>query len=321
MARVAGNLAVGGLANLRSAPSLCRSGYISRCLLAAIFLLIFTTTAHSNSIVLENADKSLVSLTAAAERIVSLSPHLTELVFAAGAGSKLVGVVSWSDYPPAAKSVLRIGDAFRVDMELLLTLKPDLVISWQSGNSAIALDKITQLGIPVWQTEVSNLQEVWELMLEIGKAADTEPTAQLAAQSFRHSINQLKQQFHNRPAFRYFMQLYPKPLYTVNSQHLISQGLSLCHGENIFANLGTLAPTVSQEAVIAAKPVTIFYTNSAGNNSANDAIQQWTPWLGASKEPRMLALDPDLISRPGPRIIEGIKMACAAQHKLLGNSR
>ncbi len=283
-------------------------------MLAIIGIFLIFNNAYSKPVELVNSDQSITQLTSTAEKIVTLSPHLTEMVFAAGAGDKIIAVVDWSDYPPAAQSLPRIGDAFRVDMELLLKLNPDLVIAWQSGNSAAMLDKITALGIPVWKTELRQLHEVAELILNIGVAANTETEAIVAANEFTGKIKQLQNEYSDTQAFRYFMQLYPQPLYTVNSQHLISQALKLCQGKNVFANLSMLAPTVSQEAVIATQPDTIFYTQDLTNTAQNDPVNQWTPWLGSSKGPKLLALNPDLISRPGPRIIDGIRQACEAQN-------
>lgn len=289
-------------------------------MLAIFGIFLLFDKAYSKPVELLNSDQSITQLTSTAEKIVTLSPHLTEMVFAAGAGDKIIAVVDWSDYPPAAQSLPRIGDAFRVDMELLLKLNPDLVIAWQSGNSAATLDKIAALGIPVWKTELGQLHEVAELILNIGIAAGTETEAVIAANEFTGKIKQLQNEYNDSPTFRYFMQLYPQPLYTVNSQHLISQGLKLCQGKNVFANLSMLAPTVSQEAVIATQPDTIFYTQSDTSAAPNDPVNQWIPWLGSSKKPELLALNPDLISRPGPRIIDGIRQACEAQNTRLENS-
>jgi len=134
---------------------------------------------------LKNADASITWLKGPAQSVVSLSPNLTELIFAAGAGSKLKAVVEWSDYPPAAISIPRIGDAFRIDLEQLLKLKPDLVLAWNSGNPAAVLEQIEALGIPVWRTEISNPEEVAELLERIGTALGTEPAAEKAATQFR----------------------------------------------------------------------------------------------------------------------------------------
>ncbi len=291
-------------------------------MLVIIGIFLLFKSAFSEPVTLVNADQSITQLTSIAEKIVTLSPHLTEMVFAAGAGDKIIAAVDWSDYPPVAKALPSIGDAFRVDMELLLKLNPDLVIAWQSGNSAATLDKIAALGIPVWKTELSQLHEVAELILSIGIAAGTETVAKIAAAEFTGKIKQLQNEYSDSPTFRYFMQLYPQPLYTVNSQHLISQGLKLCQGENVFASLSMLAPTVSREAVIAAEPETIFYTqaNTDTDTAQDDPVKQWAPWLGSSNKPELFALNPDLISRPGPRIINGIRQACEAQNTRLENS-
>ncbi|MBE9550350.1 MAG: cobalamin-binding protein [Proteobacteria bacterium] len=289
-----------------------KSGWSWRLGLSFCILLIgFPATA---AITLVNADGSTTSLEKPADTVVTLSPNLTEMVFAAGGSSKLKAVVEWSDYPQAAKSLPRIGDAFRLDMEQLLKLKPDLVIAWDSGNPTEVLDKIESLGIPVWRTGVSTPEQIADLLENIGQALSTSETATSAASDYRRQLEALRKQYQDTPPFRYFIQLHPKPLYTVNGEHLITRALSLCHGENIFTSLAVLAPAVSTEAVLSAAPEVIFYTQSDNPGSIqNDAIKTWIPWLGNSHKPRFTQLNPDWITRPGPRLLAGIHQACQPQ--------
>ncbi len=280
-------------------------------LLLSSFLCCLPTSLIA--IELTNADGSFVALKIPATSVVTLSPNLTELVFAAGGSDKLIAVVEWSDFPEAAKEIPRIGNAFRLDMEQLLKLKPDLVIAWDSGNPAEVLEKIESLGIPVWRTGISTPAQIADLLIQIGHALATEKTADLAANNFRQQLQAIQEQYQENPAFSYFIQLYSKPLYTVNGDHLITQALSLCRGNNIFAKLDVLAPAVSPESVIAASPDVIFYTQSENSESMqNNNIEHWKPWVGSGAEPRFIPLNPDWISRPGPRILKGVRQACQA---------
>jgi len=279
----------------------------------SLFILLIALPANA-AIELVNADGSITSLEKPAGTVVTLSPNLTEMVFAAGGGSKLKAVVEWSDYPEAAKKLPRIGDAFRLDMEQLLKLKPDLVIAWDSGNPAEVLDKIESLGIPVWRTGISTPGQIADLLESIGQALETTATAADAAAVYRRQLDALRRQYRDIPPFRYFIQLYPKPLYTVNGEHLITRALSICHGHNIFSGLAILAPAVSTESVLSAAPQVIFYTQPDDSKSMqNNAVKMWTPWLGNSPEPRFTPLNPDWITRPGPRLLAGIRQACQSQ--------
>ncbi len=279
----------------------------------ATALLSLSASAAVN---LLNADGSITTLTSPAESIVTLSPNLAELVFAAGGGTKLKAVVEWSDYPQEAKKIPRIGNAFRLDMEQLLILKPDLVIAWDSGNPADVLEKIESLGIPVWRTGVSTPEQIADLLENIGAALATTPTAKIAAADYRRELKALVQEYQQSPAFRYFIQLYATPLYTVNGEHLISHALAVCRGVNVFSELATLAPTVSHEAVLAAAPEVIYYTQSEQPKSShNNSVETWSPWLGSSPDPRFTRLNPDWITRPGPRLLAGIRQACQSQQQ------
>lgn len=301
-----GNPPAHGLADLIKATWLYRLNIILVCLL--------TTIPVSAEVKLLNADGSTTTLIKPAASVVTLSPNLAEMVFAAGAGDKLKAVVEWSDYPQAAKTLPRIGNAFRLDMEQLLKLKPDLVIAWDSGNPADVLDKIESLGIPVWRTGVSTPEQIADLLESIGQALATAETANIAADEYRQQLHSLQQQYRNSPPFRYFIQLYATPLYTVNGEHLISRSLGVCHGENIFAELAVLAPAVSRESVLSANPEIIFYTQSDNPESLqNNPISSWTPWLGNSDGPQFVPLNPDWITRPGPRLLAGIRQACQSQ--------
>ncbi|MCF6263672.1 MAG: helical backbone metal receptor [Xanthomonadales bacterium] len=270
----------------------------------------------SAAVNLLNADGSITTLSSPAESVVTLSPNLAELVFAAGGGDKLKAVVEWSDYPQAVKKIPRIGNAFRLDMEQLLSLKPDLVIAWDSGNPVDVLEKIEALGIPVWRTGVSTPEQIADLLENIGAALATTQIAKIAADEYRQALRILQQQYQQSPSFRYFIQLYATPLYTVNGEHLISHALAVCRGVNVFSGLTTLAPAVSHEAVLAAAPEVIFYTQSdKPKSSHNNSVEIWSPWLGSSPDPRFTRLNPDWITRPGPRLLAGIRQACQSQQQ------
>jgi len=252
-----------------------------------------------------------VRLERPAQRIVALAPHLTELAYAAGAGKQLVGVVRFSDYPAAARDISQVGDAVYVDFERILALKPDLVLAWKSGNLPGDIRRLEQLGHPLFVTEPARLSDIPRLLRAIGALSGTGPLAGKAAVDFEREIRALRARYAKAPRVRVFYLIWHKPLLTVNGAHLISDVIALCGGENVFADLSQLTPAVSLEALIAAMPGAIL-----GGASTGGEKQFASQWRAAAAPPlRDLPahyINPDLIQRPTPRIVEGAKAVCSA---------
>lgn len=251
-----------------------------------------------------------------AVRIVTLSPHLGELVFAAGAGRQLAGAVEYSDYPVAARQVPRIGDAFRVDLEAIATVRPDLVLGWPSGNSQSVLDRLRRLGYRVVDLEPRTLDDIGRHIRLIGAAAGTELVAGRAADDWDRGLEELRERYGNLQPVTVFYQIAAQPLVTATGSHFIGEAIRLCSGINVFETVSGLTPVVSQEAVIAAAPEVIVAADlEPGPASAADAspLQMWRSWpeLPASVLGGLFVLDPDLLNVPGPRMLRGIAQLCA----------
>jgi len=277
--------------------------------LASFAALVSVAAAQSISVA-DDRGKQVV-LAAPAQRIVALSPHLAELAFAAGAGRQLVGVVRHSDFPPAVRDLPQTGDAARVDFERIALLKPDLVLAWRSGNPAGDVARVEQLGFPVFVTEPARLADIPRLLRAIGELAGTRPAAEKTAAGFEREISALRARHAPASRVRVFYQIWHRPLLTVNGAHVISDVIALCGGENVFADLGQLTPTVSLELVLAARPEVILGGGSAGGE------QEFAGWWRASAVPALRELplryiDPDLIQRQTPRIAAGARAVCAA---------
>ena len=191
-------------------------------------------TAPGQSIELTQANGEILSLDQAAERLITLSPHLAELVFEAGAGKKLLATVEYSNFPAAVEQLPRVGDAFRIDAERILAFNPDLVIAWESGNPAAALEQLRSLGIPVWSVEIRHPPEIAQVIEQIGEAAGTRVTANKAASAFRARLDALVKDHAHAAEKSYFYQADESPLFTLAGSHLLSKGLALCGGQNIF---------------------------------------------------------------------------------------
>lgn len=250
-----------------------------------------------------------VSLDAPAERIVSLAPHVSELLFTAGAGERLVGAVEHSDYPPAAGKVPRVGDAFRIDLERISDLEPDLVVAWQSGNPADAVTSLRELGIPVLVTEVHELDDIPGLLTTLGKLAGSTGPAESAAASFRGNIAELRREYSGREPVRVFYQATAQPLYTVGGSHVITQAIELCGGRNVFAAENALAPSVGEEAVIAVSPEAIV---AGAQASEPDPLERWRRWdsIPAVAAGHLYRLDADRLNRSTTRLAEGAEELC-----------
>lgn len=250
-----------------------------------------------------------------AQRIVSLSPHITELVFAAGAGEQLVGVVEYSDYPPAAASLPRVGDSARVDYETLALLQPDLVLGWESGNPVEIIERIRELGYRVILVEPEVLDSVAVQLETIGELAGTSNIADKRAAQLRKRIEKLSAMGDEEETLTVFWQISADPYFTVTGKHVISEIIELCGGQNIFADLPGLAPSVTLESVLTAQPDVIIASVSPAQEDLNQAWKdKWVRWpeLRAVKNRRLYSVNSDLVSRAGPRLVDGANQVCAA---------
>ena len=185
---------------------------------------------------------------------MSLAPHLTELVYAAGGGDTLVGTVEFSDFPEAARALPRVGDAWRVDLERLLALHPDIVLTWTSGTPPDIVARLDTLHLRRVDIATFRLADVPVALQTLGELTGTPAIARAAADSFSTQIAALRDRYAHATPVTVFIQLDDQPLFTVNSRHIISEIVELCGGRNVFATLPQLAPSISVEAVVARRP-------------------------------------------------------------------
>lgn len=250
----------------------------------------------------------LVTIAKPAERVISMAPHVTEMLFAAGGGKRIVGAVSYSDYPEAAKSIPRIGSNREVDLERIIALKPDLIVAWMHNSSERQIEMVKQLGIPVFQSDPQTLENIPENVLRLGQLMGTEAEAKATAVQLRQQLSSLRARYAKRPPVRTFYQVWDKPLYTLSGKHIITDALRLCGGENIFDKLATTAPTVSVESVLQADPEVVIGT--AEKNYGGVGL--WEPYrtMLAVRNDNLFTLDGDLLNRAGPRMILGAAALC-----------
>ena len=251
-----------------------------------------------------------VTLDRPAGRIVSLAPYTTELLFAAGAGNKIVGAVRYSYYPEAAKKIPRVGDTNKLDLERIISLEPDLIIAWQS-NAAADTEILRKMHIPIFVSEPPSLEAIADTIINLGKLAGSEVTARRAGKSFLDKLTALKNKYSSKkPVVTTFYQFWNDPIYTINGDHVISDVIQLCGGRNVFADMPILSAQVSLEAVIGTNPDAIV---ASGIDTTRPAwLNDWNKWpeLAAVKNHHIYYIPPDLIQRQTPRILEGASMMC-----------
>ncbi len=245
-------------------------------------------------------------------RIVSLAPSLTELVFAAGAGDTLVGVSAYSDYPPAALDLPIIGDAFTVDQEQLALLQPDALLVWESGIPEHVVEDFRRVGYQVEIIRSRSLQDVALALRRIGEITGHQAEANAAADAFLADLNSLRNRYADEAVVSVFYQVYQRPLYTINGEHYVSELIEVCGGQNIFAELDSLAPAVSVEAVIERNPEVMLASTDAGDN----AFGEWQRWpnLTAVRAGNQYIMPADEIGRATPRLIVAGEAVCEALH-------
>tara|TARA_R110001599_G_scaffold64023_3_gene178792 strand:- start:402584 stop:403522 length:939 start_codon:yes stop_codon:yes gene_type:complete len=277
-----------------------------------ICILLFLTLQAQAAITVYDDDGNAVTLGKPAQRVITLAPHATELVFAAGGGDRVVGTISHSDYPPAALEIPRVGSHQQIDIERIIALKPDLLIVWLHGNSERQLGSLRQLGIPFFYTEPKKLTDIPVSIARLGKLMGTEAQADKTAAAERAELTRLAKEYSNKSPVRTFYQVWGKPIYTLNGKHILSDVMRLCGGKNVFADLSVTAPNVSEESVILANPeAMITGARSSGKTSGLEIWQRHSDML-AVKNHNLFSIDADLLNRAGPRLIEGATLVCQA---------
>ncbi len=255
-------------------------------------------------------ENAKVRLAHPAERIISLAPSLTELLFAAGAGDKLVGVVEYSDYPPAASALPIVGRFDLLDMERILQLEPDLIVAWQSGNPRASVKRLRELGLTVYIAEPKQLSSIPSHIERLAALAGTADTADVATAAFRERLAQLSTRYETRTPVSVFYQVWDLPLITAGGNELINDIITLCGGRNIFADISLVAPKVSVEAVLARNPTAIIA--SGMDIERPEWLDDWKRWPGvpAVAKDNLFFVPPELLQRHTPRALQGAQMMC-----------
>lgn len=250
-----------------------------------------------------------VSLSGPAKRVISLAPHATELIYHVGAGSQLVAVTSYSDYPAEAKKLPIVGDFRQIDLERVLAMKPDLVVVWHGGNPQKQLERLKKAGIPVFYSDPRHLKDIPDNMVKLGILTGHEASARKKAGQWTAGMNRLKKQYGKRQAVRVFYQVSASPIFTLNGSHIVNEAITLCGGKNVFADLSIIAPNVSVESVIAKNPEVIISSKGLGTDNG---LAMWKRFktVDAVRYGNLFGINSDWMDRAGPRMLAGTEMLC-----------
>ena len=275
-------------------------------------LAVAASITHVRAAV-QAVDDAGVTLTLAvpAQRIVSLAPHATELLFAAGAGDRVVGVIATSDWPPEVRALPNVGDSRALDLERIVALQPDLVVTWPYTTPA-QLERFRERGIPIFTTNPKTIEGIAVDLERLGALAGTDAPALAAAADFRRRLTELREEHRRLPPLAVFYEIWSTPLFTIGGDHLITQAIAACGGANVFANLALPAPIVSVEAVLAMQPEAIIAgVDGAVRPAWLDDWKRW-PTLPAVARDNLMVVDANLLHRDGPRFVDGVAKLCAA---------
>ena len=275
-----------------------------------ILTLVLFSSYNQSAVTVTDDKNNLITVDKPAGRIVSLSPHATELLFAAGAGDSVVGAVRYSNYPEAAQKITRIGDTHNLDLEKIISLEPDLVVAWQSGNGVGIIEKLQDLGYRVYISEPDSIEDIARTIVDLGKITGHPQTASKAGSGFINELHALERKYAGRKPVNAFYQIWNQPLFTVNGRHLISEVIRLCGGRNIFSSLPNLSDRISIEAVLQKDPDVIIASGADAHRPP--WLKEWYQWpsLKAVKNSHIYFIPPDLIQRHTPRILQGARMMC-----------
>ncbi|MFE8100098.1 vitamin B12 ABC transporter substrate-binding protein BtuF [Brenneria goodwinii] len=261
-------------------------------------LLLFFTAAAANAV---------------PQRVISLAPHATEMAYAAGMGTQLVAVSSWSDYPAQAQKLEQVASWQGINLERILELKPDLILAWREGNPQRPLDQLAGFGIPIVYLDAKTLNDIPATLTKLAQYSSHPEQAKQTAGALRRQLAELQRQYASNSSVRVFMQFGAHPLFTSAQGTLQSQVISLCGAQNIFSDSPVPWPQVSREQVLMRKPQAIIISGSS------DAIANtqtfWQPQLSVP----VIAVNEDWFNRNGPRLLLAAQQICRQLAELKKN--
>lgn len=299
---------------------LCNDRRVSRAgWLAA--LLLSAMSAVAAPIAVPDDTQQTVRLSRPAERIISLAPGATAMLFAAGAGDRIVGTSAYSDEPEAARRIEQIGDAQGFDLERILALRPDVVVAWAGGTSAAQIERLKRAGLPLYYERVTRLADLPGSVERLGALAGTETVARSAGAALTTRLAALAGRTPHAAAGTVLIEVWDHPLYTVGGNELLSDVLTTCGYRNVFAELTQPGPAVTLESVLARNPDLVLALGSdAAQSTAWANAWKAYPALSAVRHGHLVPWSDARFSRLGPSMVEAAEDLCRALAPLGGRS-
>jgi len=272
--------------------------------------LLVSSQVQAAAIEVTDAAGRSIHLEHPAQRLVSLSPHLTENLFNIGAGDRLVGAVSYSDYPEAALKVPRVGSYNQLDLEGIIAKQPDLILAWQSGNPTTQVQRLESLGFKVFYSEPRNFADISRELVALGQLTGKTQESKIVTNKLDNGIKKLRSQFATQRPLSIFYQIWEQPLMTINGEHLISEMLQICGGRNIFAKATSLTPRIDRESLLKANPQVILGGSQGEANP--EWLKNWRafPQLQAVQADNLFTVNSSLVTRPTLRSLAGTQAIC-----------
>ncbi len=271
-------------------------------------LLCCVAPCHAQISALDDANKQ-ITLREPARRIIAVAPHLAELAYAAGAGKRLIAAVRGADYPPDVLSLPSVGDAAGLDFERIRQLAPDLILAWGSGNKPADLNRLASGPAAVFVIEPRDLNDIARHLRIIGELAGTQSVAEPVAQRIERKLQHLRQRYADARTIDVVVEIWHQPLFTVGKAHLLSDALRVCGARNALPAYPLLAGPVPLEDVLAANADVIVSVTAMAQSELD---VNWSQYLSRSdgQTMQLVSADPDLLTRPGPRMVQGIEVLC-----------
>ena len=255
------------------------------------------------------------------QRIVALAPSITEILFTLGLGDRVIGVTQHCNYPPEASTRARVGSYVDLNIEKILSLKPDLAIATADGNERGSVERLLGFGIPVLVTNPKNLNQVYETIRSIGRVTRKEEKAETLVRSLKQRADRIILACSKLDHPRVFLQINENPLITVGKETFHNNLIQLAGGINISGQETIKYPTYSLEQVLRLNPEVILITSMERGALAELKKKRWEQWkqLSAVAHHRIYILDSDLLDRPSPRLVDGLEALARAIHPELRN--
>ena len=281
-------------------------------LLSAFFCILMTSLplfAQATIRVVDDLEKEIV-LSEPAIKIISLAPNITEILFHIGAGSQIIGADEYSNYPEAAKQIIRVNNHSIANYELILSLKPDLILAWYSGNGVEVINRLRELGLPVFVIETTKIKEIPDLFKRLGKITGNETQSIQAASEFSEKLVKLQSLYVDKKKVKTFYQIWDDPIMTLSGKHLVSDVIELCSGVNVFAEAQPLVPRVNIESIMNADPEVIL--SSGSEERVAGWRKKWARWptISAVNKGHLYLIPPDLMQRQSNRILDAATYVC-----------